>query len=29
MGWSVSYAVRFFRKSAEWGEAIQLLEAAG
>ena len=29
MGWSVWYAVRYFRKSAEWGEAIRLLEAAG
>ncbi|MEY2404578.1 MAG: hypothetical protein QOD38_2129 [Acidimicrobiaceae bacterium] len=28
MGWSVWYAVRFFRNSAEWGEAIKLLEAA-
>ena len=28
MGWSVAYAVRFFRKSEEWGEAIALLEAA-
>jgi intracellular septation protein A len=27
MGWSVWYAVRFFRNSAEWGEAIRLLEA--
>src|SRR3954452_484011 len=27
MGWSVWYAVRYFRKSAEWGEAIRLLEA--
>lgn len=29
MGWSVSYAVRFFRRSAEWGDSIRLLEAAG
>ena len=29
MGWSVWYAVRFFRNSAEYGEAIRLLEAAG
>jgi intracellular septation protein A len=29
MGWSVAYGVRYFRKSAEWGEAISLLEAAG
>lgn len=29
MGWSVWYAVRFFRKSTEFGEAIRLLEAAG
>ena len=28
MGWSVWYAVRYFRKSAEWGEAIRLLETA-
>jgi len=28
MSWSVWYAVRYFRKSAEWGEAIRLLEAA-
>ena len=28
MGWSVWYAVRFFRNSTEWGEAIRLLEAA-
>ena len=28
MGWSVWYAVRFFRNSAEYGEAIRLLEAA-
>jgi len=28
MGWSVWYAVRYFRNSAEWGEAIRLLEAA-
>ena len=27
MGWSVWYAVRFFRKSAEFGEAIRLMEA--
>jgi intracellular septation protein A len=27
MGWSVWYAVRFFRTSEEWGEAIRLLEA--
>ena len=27
MSWSVWYAVRFFRKSAEFGEAIRLLEA--
>jgi hypothetical protein len=27
MGWSVSYAVRYFRKSAEFGEAIRLMEA--
>jgi intracellular septation protein A len=27
MSWSVWYAVRYFRRSAEWGEAIQLLEA--
>jgi intracellular septation protein A len=27
MGWSVAYAVRFFRKSDEFGEAIRLLEA--
>ena len=28
MSWSVWYAVRYFRKSDEWGEAIRLLEAA-
>jgi hypothetical protein len=28
MGWSVWYAVRYFRQSAEWGEAIKLLEAS-
>ena len=28
MGWSVWYAVRYFRNSSEWGEAIKLLEAA-
>lgn len=28
MGWSVAYAVRFFRNSDEFGEAIRLLEAA-
>lgn len=28
MGWSVWYAVRYFRRSAEWGEAIRLLEAS-
>jgi hypothetical protein len=27
MGWSVWYAVRYFRTSAEFGEAIRLLEA--
>jgi hypothetical protein len=27
MGWSVAYGVRYFRKSAEFGEAIRLLEA--
>jgi hypothetical protein len=27
MGWSVWYAVRFFRNSEEWGEAIRLLES--
>jgi intracellular septation protein A len=27
MGWSVWYAVRFFRNSAEFGEAIRLMEA--
>ena len=27
MGWSVWYAVRFFRRSAEFGEAIRLMEA--
>jgi len=27
MGWSVWYAVRYFRRSAEWGEAIRMLEA--
>jgi intracellular septation protein A len=28
MSWSVWYAVRFFRNSEEWGEAIRLIEAA-
>lgn len=27
MSWSVWYGVRYFRNSAEWGEAIRLLEA--
>jgi intracellular septation protein A len=27
MGWSVAYAVRFFRNSEEFGEAIKLMEA--
>jgi hypothetical protein len=26
LGWSVWYAVRFFRRSEEWGEAIRLLD---
>jgi intracellular septation protein A len=28
MGWSVWYAVRYFRNSAEFGEAIRLMEAS-
>jgi intracellular septation protein A len=27
MSWSIWYAVRYFRRSAEWGDAIKLLEA--
>lgn len=27
LGWSVWYAVRFFRRSEEWGEAIRLLDS--
>jgi hypothetical protein len=26
MGWSVWYAVRFFRRSEEWGDAIRMLD---